>query len=75
MVVPSYVGRKLQNELATLTQDYLSCKNEMEKANKETQDMRVQMHDYIAKVRTAEETLHQKVCLMDFAFQISFRLK
>ncbi|XP_065213055.1 myosin-2 heavy chain, non muscle-like [Planococcus citri] len=53
-------NRKLQNEMATLTQDYLSCKTEMEKAKKETQDMRNQMHDYIAKVRAAEETLQQK---------------
>lgn len=44
-----------------MNQEYATCKAELKKAKKKAEDLNQQVHDYIAKVRAAEETLQQKV--------------
>ena len=41
--------------------EYNNCKSEFKNAKKEVADLKVQIHDYIAKVRAAEEALQEKV--------------
>lgn len=53
-------NKRLQKELNILTQDYTVCKTELKKAKKQTEDLNQQVHDYIAKVQSAEEMLQQR---------------
>lgn len=60
----------MQKELNILTQDYTVCKTELKKAKKQTEDLNQQVHDYIAKVQSAEEMLQQRVILFYLVFII-----